>query len=167
MSARASFSRTSLSSRASFSQDFLEYAHHPSIDQLSQAALSDDESKNHISAKHALLRKESQYERLYNVGRDKKSVESHDALDADSANNASEYEEINMFTRENVAIYFHYASVGLCDGLAFGTAKCSVAGSVVQLAWNIKIFIAFFSEANRPCGMKRKPYMIGSSFMPS
>lgn len=77
-----------------------------------------------------------------------------------------------MYRFHNVGLYCHYAAVGLgygIQGLApnfcfyyyGGDANvCNNAQSMVFLAWGLKIFYAVVTDRYRPCGTRRRAYMI-------
>ena len=166
MAAKGSYSRISQGSRTSFSFDYGPHGPFNSEDLLGAGLVGRGTGKTSRSSYRSLGEMLS--------GPDGKVHESIDTTDSVGALDNVEFVTIDMWRRTNIGLYLHYAAVGLCDGLMYGTAKsfcyyawsgndnntCSISGSVIQLAWNIKIFIAFACEGYRPFGMRRKPYIV-------
>jgi len=77
-----------------------------------------------------------------------------------------------MFKWNYIGLYAHYAGVGITGGLlAVSTSfcfyyydgannVCATAPSLIAIAWGFKIFYGVGTDMWRPCGTRRKMYMI-------
>lgn len=77
-----------------------------------------------------------------------------------------------MFSWNYIGLFSHYAGVGITGGMLAVASNfcfyyyeaqnnvCANAGSLMSIAWGFKIFFGVGTDMWRPCGSRRKVYMI-------
>jgi hypothetical protein len=144
MTTRASFSRISGGSRASFHQYFEDFEGRnegPDPEQLSgRSRLKQRKRKSTASSYKSLgahsgpgsvpesvpeSAMASPYESAYGTEYPSSDDDSKGSGSGSDGSDAvgSGFEDINVWRKENIGLYASYAALGLCDGLIYGTAK--------------------------------------------